>query len=128
MLLKLETTLTKPHKLFVYGTLKKGQYFHQEFMSETEFISNVVATDNYSLYIDGMPHLVREKSPVNVKGELYNVDVKTLEALDYLWAPVYKRDVIEFINESGEIELAWAYLRPRHFKGYQYAWKESEYV
>lgn len=120
----------KNHRVFVYGTLKKGFYFHDKYLGNGKSVDlgPARASKEYSLYIDGMPHLVREKTDMPVKGELYEVNGTVLLSLDNLWSPVYKRDIIEVIDKDGKKCLAWAYLRPRHFKGYQYAWKEVEFV
>lgn len=123
------TKLNKNHRIFVYGTLKKGFYFHEEYLGngKSRSIGPAVASKDYSLYIDGLPHLVKEPTDLQVKGELYTVSGPVLLSLDNLWAPVYKRDIIEVIVE-GKINLAWAYLRPKHFKGYQYAYKDAEFI
>jgi len=120
----------KNHKVFVYGTLKKGYYFHDQYLGgdKSSFNGPALASLDYSLYIDGMPHLVRETSDKPVKGELYEVSDEVMKSLDDLEGPVYKRDVIEIIDENGNKVLAWAYLRPRHFKGSQFAWKEYEFI
>lgn len=120
----------KLHKVFVYGTLKKGFYFHDRYLGngKSNDLGPVKASKDYTLYIDGMPHLVREAADVQVKGELYEVDGKVLLSLDNLWAPVYRRDVIEVFDESGFKYLAWAYLRPKHFKGVKYAHKDEEFL
>lgn len=122
--------MEKNHRVFVYGTLKNGFYFHDEYLGGSRSTPQgpAKASTDYSLYVDGMPHLVREKTDKQVKGELYLVDDETIKSLDKLWSPVYKRDVIEVFDEKGEKKLAWAYLRPRHFKGYQYAHKEEEFI
>lgn len=120
----------KNHRVFVYGTLKNGFFFHDEYLGGSRSVPQGIAkaSTDYSLYVDGMPHLVREKSDKQVKGELYLVNDETMKSLDKLWSPVYKRDVIEVFDETGKKFLAWAYLRPRHFKGYQYAHKEEEFI
>lgn len=122
----------KIHRIFIYGTLKKGFYFHDDYLGEdkSEALGPATASLNYSLYVDGMPHLIKEKTDKAVKGELYLVDEDVLNSLDYLEGhPVtYKREIIDVFNEKGKKLLAWAYLRPKHFKGKIQAWKEEEYL
>lgn len=124
------SNMKKTHLIFVYGTLKRGFYFHDQFLGgdKSEAVGPALASLDYSLYIDGMPHLVREKTDKPVKGELYLVDDNVLKSIDELEGPVYKRDVIEVTDENGNKKLAWTYLRPRFFKGSQFAWKEDEFV
>lgn len=122
--------MSKPHKVFVYGTLKNGFYFHKEYLSgdKSNFLGPALASLDYSLYIDGMPHLVKEKAEKPVKGELYEVDSEVLKRLDSLEEPAYYRELIEVTNSTGETLQVWAYLRPRFFRGHQFAWKEEEFT
>lgn len=122
--------MNKNIKLFVYGTLKKGFYFHDEYLGgeKSDALGPAKASTEYSLYIDGMPHLVREATDKQVKGELYLITSNVLKSLDELWRPVYKRDVIEIFDAQGKQCLAWAYLRPNTFKGIKYAYKEEEFI
>lgn len=73
--------------------------------------------------------MIKEPTDLPVKGELFLVDQSTLDELDALEGHpvVYKRELIDVYNESGEKVLAWAYLRQMSFKG-KNAWKESEFV
>jgi gamma-glutamylcyclotransferase (GGCT)/AIG2-like uncharacterized protein YtfP len=120
----------KNQRVFIYGTLKRSQYFYPKYLEgKSDFIGLAVASIDFSLYIDGLPHLVREPTDVPVKGELFMIDEPTLASLDALEAHpvVYKRELIDVYDESGAKVLAWAYLRNKSFKG-TYAWKESEFV
>lgn len=124
--------MKKVNRVFVYGTLKSGFYFHDKYLGngKSDFGGPALTTKDYSLYVDGMPHMVREASETGVKGELYDVDGDVLKSLDSLEGHpvVYFRDIIEVIDEKGEKVLAWAYLRPVHFKGRTGAWKEEEFI
>ncbi len=121
----------KNQRVFVYGTLKRGHYFYPKYLEgQSDFLSVATASLDYSLYIDGLPHLVRESTDKPVKGELFMVDEVVLHELDSLEGHpiVYKRELIDVYNESGEKLLAWAYLRPLNFKGKSGAFKEEEFV
>lgn len=124
--------MEKVHKVFVYGTLKKGFYFYERYLGgeKAQFIGKAIASPDYSLYVDGMPHMIREPTDLPVKGELFAVDEKTLDSLDELEGHpiVYKREIIEVYDDVGELVLAWAYLRSPNFKGRLHAWKEEEFV
>lgn len=122
----------KIHRLFVYGTLKRGFYFHDRYLGgeKAEYLGKGIASPEYSLYIDGMPHMIKEPTDLPVKGELFLIDEHILDTLDDLEGHpiVYKREIIECFDEAGERVLAWAYLRSINFKGKSGAWKEDEFV
>ena len=122
----------KLHRVFAYGTLKNGFYFHDEYLGgdKSVFGGPARTTNEYTLYVDGMPHMVREAGEHGVKGELYEVDDDVLAKLDSLEGHpvVYKREIIEVLDETGNKTLAWSYLRPVHFKGRTRCWIEEEYL
>ncbi len=124
--------MKKIHRVYVYGTLKRGQYFHNQYLGgeKSIFISPAKASLEYSLYVDGLPHLIRQATDEHVKGELFLVDEKVLATLDELEGHpvVYRRELIEVFDESGARMLAWAYLRHPSFKGKKHAFKETEFV
>jgi gamma-glutamylaminecyclotransferase len=116
--------------IFVYGTLKNGFYWHDKYLADkSNFLGPAVTSKEYSLYIDGLPHMVFEESDTGVKGELYEVDTEVLAAIDDLESHpmVYRREIIETFKEDGTPVKAWAYLRPKSFKG-KNAWKEFEFL
>jgi len=120
------------HRIFVYGTLKNGCYFHDEYLGgdKSDPQGPAKTTLDYTLYVDGMPHMVKQSGELGVLGELYQVDNATLERLDVLEGhPVtYRREIIEVIDEMGNKVLAWAYLRPPHFKGRKFCWVEQSWT
>jgi gamma-glutamylcyclotransferase (GGCT)/AIG2-like uncharacterized protein YtfP len=124
--------MEKNQRIFVYGTLKKGQYFHEKYLGNDKgiFLGAGFASPDYSLYVGAQPHLIRERSERPVKGELYTVSPLVLESLDRLEAHpiVYKREIIEVFDEVGDHTTAWAYLRHPNFKDKAYCFKEEEYI
>lgn len=102
--------------VFVYGTLKKGKYFHNSYLRDSKFLGESHISKYYSLYVHKYPILVKQKSDHRVKGELYKVTPEVLTKLDYLEGhPSYyeRKKVKVFINnEKDEIE-AWAYIFPK---------------
>ncbi|KAJ8934602.1 hypothetical protein NQ318_002946 [Aromia moschata] len=80
------------HKVFVYGTLKKGEPNHQWFSKDQtgyhKYLYNAKTTEKYPLIIGtkyNIPFLLN--SPGNgthVEGEVYEVDDKVLANLDVL--------------------------------------------
>jgi gamma-glutamylaminecyclotransferase len=119
-------------RVFVYGTLRHEQYFHDKYLGDGKSIYRGIArtTKDFQLYVDGQPHMVREPGDTGVIGELYDVSNEVLKTLDDLEAHpvVYYRDIIEVLDETGNKILAWAYLRPIHFKGKSTSHKEEEFV
>lgn len=121
------------HLIFAYGTLKRGHYYHDDYLGEpgAQFISPATTSNDYSLYIaHGLPHLVREPADKGVKGEVWLVDDGMLKNIDNLESHplVYKRDIIDVVKDSGETITVWAYLRPSHFSGKEHGWREYEFV
>lgn len=118
-------------RLYVYGTLKTGQYFYPRYLEgQSDFLGPATASKEFSLYVAPLPYLIKEPTDVAVKGELFMIDVDTLARIDALEAhpTVYKRELIDVHDESGEKVLAWAYLFPTHFKGKSEDCKEVEFV
>lgn len=120
------------HRLFVYGTLKNGFTFHDEYLGngKSEFVGKALASPDYSLYVGAQPHMIREHTDKHVKGELYELGTDILEDLDYLEGHpvIYKREIIEVYGEDGNKLLAWAYLRPKNFRDKALCFKEDEYI
>lgn len=122
----------KNQKVFIYGTLKKGQYFHDQYLGgeKSTYLGQALISSDYSLYVDTLPSLVREKCELGmVKGELYEVDSDVLKSLDDLEGHprIYRREVVD-IEVNGEKTTAWAYVRSNYFKGKNFASKELEFV
>ena len=68
-------------KLFVYGTLMSGMNNHHYL--GTSFCMGNIEIDGYDMYLsDYYPLIVPGKG--KIKGEVYEIDNKTLENIDYL--------------------------------------------
>lgn len=99
------------NRVAVYGTLKKNKSNHG--LMRGSFLGKGFVGKGYSLYVDGLPYLVKDSSGVGCEVELYLVDDFTLENLDYLEGhpSFYKREkvwVTEF--ESGHKTEAYIYI------------------
>jgi gamma-glutamylaminecyclotransferase len=118
------------HRVFIYGTLKTGQYFNRQYLGDGKglLLGPALASTDYSLYIDGLPHLIAEKTDVPVKGELWEIDELVLKSLDDLEGHpmVYKRELIDTYLDGNRV-LAWAYLRSPSFKGKSGAYKDTSF-
>ncbi|CAH0541608.1 gamma-glutamylcyclotransferase family protein [Vibrio marisflavi] len=94
------------HLVFVYGTLRKGEYNHH-YISRAEFIGVFTTLANYSMYDLGEYPAILTKGGTAIIGEVYAVSEQELKLLDKLESvPLeYRREKIE--TPYGE---AWLYL------------------
>lgn len=120
--------------IFVYGTLKKGNYFHSSFLGSADFLGDYTTSSDYSLYVGKWPYLIEEEDvPIpeaknhvegefpkelekrGVEGEVYKVDKNLLERLDYLEGhpDFYERKKITVYGKDGSELEAWAYIYPK---------------
>jgi gamma-glutamylaminecyclotransferase len=70
------------HKVFVYGTLKKG-YGNHRLLKDSTFLGNALTFEKFTLYDGGFPYLGRYGAS-QIIGEVYEVDDDTLSDLDRL--------------------------------------------
>ena len=70
-------------KVFVYGTLLRGNRNHPHFLGQSQFLGKAVLS-GYALYNLGSYPGIIESPEDSVKGELYEVDEPTLNSLNHL--------------------------------------------
>jgi gamma-glutamylaminecyclotransferase len=114
--------VTEPiHRVFVYGTLKRGFPNHR-YMTGATFVAEARTVDAYPLVVGGTwftPYLIPEKGEGHrVKGELWDVPEHMMPALDTLESVHlpngYRRSIISVVLDgSGERVEAWIYFRER---------------
>ncbi len=93
------------HLVFVYGTLRKGEYNHH-YLNTAEFLGHHESDAEYALYDLG-PYPGASSGQRTVQGEVYLIDDDTLVALDKL------EDVpVEYHRESINTPFgqAWIYI------------------
>lgn len=109
------------HKVFVYGTLKRG-FPNHHYMTGAEFVCEARTVEAYPLVVGGQwftPYLMPERGTGHtVKGELWNVPEAMMPALDALESTHlpngYRRHRIAVLPEAaGEPVEAWTYFRER---------------
>lgn len=109
------------HKVFVYGTLKRG-FPNYHYMAGATFLAEATTVDAYPLVVGGTyftPYLIPEKGiGNNVNGELWDVPEAMMPALDELEATHlpngYRRTLIPVMPaRGGEPVKAWTYFRER---------------
>lgn len=75
----LEAELAGRHRLFVYGSLMKGQYNHTAFLSDAEYLGKA-SIRGFGLYdLGSYPGIKYAEDVFSVTGELYAVDEDTYE-------------------------------------------------
>ena len=129
------------HKLFVYGTLKRGFYNHRVYLAKAEarqtavYRGTAMTQDNLTLQLRGpryIPALMKplgEKSGSGcpVRGEVYDVSDKVLQAMDVLegvargfyyrmeipvlLSPQKDNDNQNGENKSDNVLNCWVYLQ-----------------
>jgi gamma-glutamylaminecyclotransferase len=97
--------------IFVYGTLRQGQWNHH-FLGSSRFVGPARTKQRYALYASEIPFLSRKKAVSHVAGEAYAVDDVTLERLDELEGhpDAYVREQAEVVLHDGTELTAWIYF------------------
>jgi gamma-glutamylcyclotransferase (GGCT)/AIG2-like uncharacterized protein YtfP len=101
----------KVTKIFVYGTLMKGNSNHKEFLSKARFAGNFIA-QGFQIYDFGSyPQLIHNEID-KVKGEIYVIDSDTLERLDMreIEGNLFTRKLINVVNDNDDVEEAYTYV------------------
>lgn len=109
------------HKVFVYGTLKRG-FPNHHYMSTSKLLGVYRTAERYPLVVGGRyfsPSLLPEPGTgKRILGELWEVDDATLVTLDELETvhlPTgYRREMARIEPEGGGPAIeAWTYFRER---------------
>ncbi|CAO1368691.1 unnamed protein product [Diamesa tonsa] len=108
-------------KVFVYGTLKRGEPNHHWLTKKdngySNYLSNAVTTQKYPLVVGtryNIPFLLNKPGDGNyVMGEIYEVDDQMMSKLDVLedYPKFYDREIQKFDIGVGEGNVeCWVYL------------------
>jgi gamma-glutamylcyclotransferase (GGCT)/AIG2-like uncharacterized protein YtfP len=97
-------------RIFVYGTLMKGEYNHY-LLESSRFLDNASTRAEFDLFDLGLYPAMAEQGRLQVKGEIYEVDDSALAMVDMLedhpnW---YTRTKIRLSNG----ETVETYIMPR---------------
>jgi len=71
------------HRVFVYGTLKRG-YPNNPLLEGSEFLGEAVTVPAYKMVATSFPVIMPDPSGKPVAGEIFTVDDATLARLDQL--------------------------------------------
>ena len=123
----LQQHLKHPHKLFVYGTLKRGFYNHNVYLRRAEdkgtakYLGAGTTNDKFALKVLGprcIPALMEEPKDQSINGEVYAVNDDVLEAMDLLEGVAVghyfrgRRGVqMQAGNDESKNEDCWVYLQ-----------------
>jgi len=99
--------------LFVYGTLKRNFHNHH-FLKSSQYIGTGYTKNQYAMYTNGIPFVIKGDPVSYIHGELYAVDAVTLKLLDRLeghpdW---YCREQVEIVSVENQTITAWLYFYP----------------
>jgi gamma-glutamylcyclotransferase (GGCT)/AIG2-like uncharacterized protein YtfP len=101
----------KDMKVFVYGTLMKGNSNYEGYLGDAAFIGKFIA-EGFVLYdLGSYPGVIHSES-AKVKGEVYSIDSKTLKKLDMLEGEggLYIRKLITVVNDKDESQEVYIYV------------------
>lgn len=110
------------HKVFIYGTLKRGFPNHEAGLAEARFLERVRTLEAYPLIVGGRwfsPYLIDEPGQGRrVFGELFAVDAAGLALLDRMEGvgrpEGYHRICVAVARPDDEIALdAWTFVKDR---------------
>ena len=130
------------HKLFIYGTLKRGYPNHNGYLKDEKYLGEFQTTECYPLLIANKwfaaVMLLEPGVGERVRGELYLVNDCKLSDLDQLehthHSKGYRRVEIEIQNiDSQELVCAFTYMKERlHVKdvssGYLSEYMDRRYI
>lgn len=71
------------HRIFVYGTLKRGFWNHC-LLKGCEFFGDAATVPTYKMIENGFPVIMSDSEGKPLAGEIYTVDDETLARLDEL--------------------------------------------
>ncbi|HQJ56210.1 MAG TPA: gamma-glutamylcyclotransferase [Caldisericia bacterium] len=96
--------------LFAYGTLMSG-YGNNHYLRNQKLIGSGTTDEKYTMYASGIPFINEEKQTSQIHGELWEVNINALPAIDALeghphW---YQRKQIP-VTINGEKYTAWLYF------------------
>ena len=123
-------SLSRPHNMFVYGTLKRGFYNHNTYLRHAEsngsavFLDNGKTIDKYSLKLLGERNIpafleleewMPQETGSRIEGEIFEISGDVLQAMDILEgvATGHYFRARRLVQMSGSEETldCWVYLQ-----------------
>jgi gamma-glutamylcyclotransferase (GGCT)/AIG2-like uncharacterized protein YtfP len=118
--------------VFVYGSLKRG-FRNHHFLATSRFIGPGTTRRDFDLLDLGYFPAAIKPGTFAIQGELFAVDQRTLNTLDFLESngSLYQREQHPVIIDGTGLMSAWIYLLlqpaglpPVHAEGYHKTWVE----
>lgn len=103
-------------KLFVYGTLKRGEHNSHRLEGAT-YLGHAVTEDCYDMISSGFPMIWDNANGRPVRGEIYQINRTILDSCDALEGHpyFYRRQLRHFVSDDGQKHEAWIYVtNPSH--------------
>ena len=112
----------RTHRVFVYGTLKRG-YNNHYLLERSRYMGKSATAPHYLMVSGGFPVILPLNAGQSVAGELYHVDDATLARLDQLEGVpyMYTREVIDVLERGNPVK-AYVYV------GNPTAWMVGEWL
>lgn len=99
-------------RVFVYGTLRRGQYNHP-LLAGASYVGDLITEPRFTMIDMGGYPGVLDRGTTAIVGEVYDVDVVTLARLDLLEEvpTLYRRRWLQLTEQA----TAMMYLLPERF-------------
>lgn len=109
------------HRVFVYGTLKRGFCREQALAGQT-FLGTAATEPLYRLFdLGSYPGLVPDETGSSITGELYEIDndcLGKLDAIEGVDEGLYRREPVKLLAPWNN-QLALTYIYLQSTDGYQ---------
>lgn len=98
-------------RIFVYGSLMKNGYNHQEYLTEAKFWGSAILRGYEMFNLGSFPGIAAQVGE-QVKGEVFEIDEPILKRLDVLEGNgyLYTRQVVKVDISDGSLTCAWVYV------------------
>lgn len=114
------TTVKQLFKVFVYGTLKKGEPNYHWLTTEdnglAQFMCNGKTIEKFPLIVAtkyNIPFLLNvPETGHNINGEIYSIDEKMFANLDELedYPKLYDRNIFQINGSDGQVQICFSFL------------------
>jgi len=104
--------------VFVYGTLKRGYWNYDRFLTEAAFVGTGQTSEHFRMRDVGFPMIFPSMIGMPVRGEVFDVDRDTLVELDRLEGEgrMYDRRLSLVTMDDGRTEMCMIYVGVRDYR------------
>ncbi len=98
-------------KVFLYGNFMKDYKYNQYYLAGHTFLGSG-SVEGFRAYILGSLYGIIPEQEGRVKGEVYEIDEKTLTKLDFFHnlGTTFKRDIVDVELDDGQALQAETYI------------------